>query len=124
MTHSRPSHLATHTNSGPKPSYIRPKVGVPTLAAHYTTCEYTAPSTHQPTTPGQQPTTAPGLRCANQAIIMPGYHRACALHVTHMLRASLATYMQRPTAAQLPTSHQEALMHLLALLATPVGRRR
>ena len=65
--------------TGEQPTYQHVgATGTPTPAHNYTTCEYTA---HNDTP-----------KCTQPAIMMPGYQRACAAHIAHMLLASMQHY--------------------------------
>lgn len=73
---------------GTKALVIGQRVGAPVdRIATYLKCEY------------QETTGGTTTSCANYAILMPGYYRACAKHTLHILRHSLLEYANREAAA-------------------------
>lgn len=77
----------------------------------YMQCQYLAiePPQHE----GALPTT---ILCAERAIIMPGYHRACPRHIMHILRRSLNEYLQREAHTYDSSTTTEQLTLLLKQL--------
>jgi hypothetical protein len=67
--------------------------------------------------PPRNATSCQHATCQHPAIMMPGYKRACAEHIPHMLRDSLLMYQSTRQAAQkldTPAAHHiDALLTLL-----------
>lgn len=100
MTHPTPQNQPnsnTPRNYSAPPAYaptIKPNVGRPVDSlAVYTKCEHT--HTYTDGIPNHAQTT---VRCADPAIIAPGYYRSCARHIIPLLIRSLDEFTKRPAA--------------------------
>jgi hypothetical protein len=102
------NNAATYPNA-PQYGARAPTTGVDATLGTYTLCEHEqADSTSS---------TNSILRCGRRAIMMPGYHRACAEHILHALRRSVAEYANRPASVYDDPRTQTALLELLTTLA-------
>lgn len=83
------------------------KVGAPAPLAVYVNCQYA--SLTQLPTDGKP---AQATQCTNRALMVPGYHRACAEHMLHQLLRSVAEFVQKPVSNLCSDTEKQALVNL------------